>query len=123
MALLRSIAILILIVAVMPWGAYAGALAARSPVLVHAVPAVTDADVSQSVVSKDGQDSPGLIMPKPKRCRTAVLIGSACGPDVAIPGSAIPVDLSAACRAVPTADAMQLVGLTPPGSLDPPRFC
>ena len=123
MSVLRLIAILVLVLAVMPWGAFYGAQA--SPYLTQRDPGqvIADPSVARVTVSTDGQRGAAALSPKPKRCRTAILVGSPCGPDIVLPRSVISLQLTSACNAmVPDAGAW-LTGATPPGSLDPPRSC
>ena len=123
MSVLRLIAILVLVLAVMPWGAFYGAQA--SPYLTQRDPGqvIADPSVARVTVSTDGQRGAAALSPKPKRCRTAILAGSPCGPDIALLGSVISLQLTGACNAmVPDAGAW-LAGVTPPGSLDPPWCC
>ena len=123
MSVLRLIAIVILVSAEMPWGAVYGAQA--SPYLIQrdSGPVIADPNLAPVTVSTDGQRGAVVVLPKPKRCRTAILLGSPCGPEIALPGSVISLQLAGACNAmVPDAGAW-LTGVTPPGSLDPPRSC
>jgi hypothetical protein len=123
MALFRSLAIFILVLAVMPWGAYSGALASQSRLQQTPGLAIADSDAAPVAVSIGGLRVGTFVAPKPKRCRTAVLIGSPCGPDIALPGSALSLDLTDADNAVLSAGGTQLTGVKPAGSLDPPRPC
>lgn len=123
MAMLRSLAILILVLAVLPWGAYSGALASQSRFQQTSGLAVEDSEAAPVAVSIGGLRDGTSVVPKPKRCRTAVLIGSPCGPDIALLGSALSLDLTVDDNAVLPAGGTQLTGVKPAGSLDPPRSC
>ncbi|TGD67134.1 hypothetical protein EYC08_00185 [Tabrizicola sp. WMC-M-20] len=120
---LRSFARLLLVLAVLPWGAYSGAMAAQSAPPQDA--GFADAGpVSAGVAVTGGDLRDGMAFaPKPKRCRTAVLLGTPCGPDLALPGSALSPDLTDVANAVLPADGSRLAGVKPAGSLDPPRAC
>lgn len=112
-----------LVLAVLPWGAYSGALASQSLPQQNSGLAVADSDAAYVAVSIGGLHGGTFVAPKQKRCRTAVLIGSPCGPDIAFLGSALSLDLTVDDDAVLPAGGTQLTGVTPPGSLDPPRSC
>ena len=90
---LRLIAILVLVLAVMPWGAFYGVQA--SPYLTQRDPGkvIADPSVARATVSTDGQRGVAALSPKPKRCRTAILVGSPCGPDIVLPRSVISLQL------------------------------
>ena len=115
----RSLALLLLVLAVMPWGAYSGATTLQSGVQQDAgfVGAGPDSAVSS------GEFRNGIAFaPKPKRCRTAILLGAPCGPDLALPGSVLSPDLTGVDDAVLLAGETQLAGVKLAGSLDPPRY-
>lgn len=70
MILLRTLLLSLLILTVMPWGAY---VAKRGAPLPDAV----------SAVSAARADAPAGIEAGSRKCRTATLPGSPCGPDMA----------------------------------------
>ena len=120
---LRLIAILVLVLAVMPWGAFYGAQASPYQIQRDPGPVIVDPGVAGVTVSTDGQRGAAVLSPKPKRCRTAILVGSPCGPDIALPGLVISLQLTSACNAMVPDAGVWLIGVMPPGSLDPPRSC
>jgi hypothetical protein len=123
MNLLRSIATSILILTVLPWGAYSGAYASHSQFQQSPVATLSNSDLLLVIVSNEAEQNATFVSAVPKRCRTAVLIGSACGPDIAPPGPAISLDPFVASNSVPHASETRLVGKAPIGTRDPPRFC
>ncbi|WP_103335258.1 hypothetical protein [Pseudotabrizicola formosa] len=123
MVWLLSIARLLLVLAVLPWGAYSGAAALPSGDHQAAVVAAAGPEPAGAAVSGDDRRDGLDFASKPKRCRTAVLLGAPCGPDLALPGSAPSPDLPGGEDALLPADGVQLAGVTPAGSLDPPRAC
>ena len=90
MSVLRLIAILVLVLAVMPWGAFYGAQA--FPYLTQRDPGkvIADPSVARATVSTDGQRGAAALS---QRCRTAILVGSPCGPDIVLPRSVISLQL------------------------------
>lgn len=119
MTMLRSIATLLLILTLLPWGAYAS----QSKFQQTAVSKLSDAEPSLVVVDSDAGQTPVFVSANTKRCRAAGLIGSSCGPDIAIPRSTISFDPFVTTNAVTRADEPRLIGTTPSTALDPPRFC
>ena len=118
MSFVRILALLTLILAVLPWGAYAtprglpvGARAAETGVM-------TDTPAETTLWAAKPQPQ---LQPIPHRCRTAVL-GSSCGPDVALPSAQLaPRPQTENRNGLPT-DMRWRAGQTPRGILDPPRF-
>jgi hypothetical protein len=111
MFVLRRFALLVLILAVLPWGAYAHAWAAPAPVL----------SIDAAMSADDGA-VPTKFMGKPKRCRTALLLGAACGPDVSLVLSAWVIKPRLVLGEVEQARERLLVDRAPEGALDPPRW-
>lgn len=123
MQLFRSITTLIAILMVMPWGAYSGAQASQARFQQNAATFVAEVDASLVAVTNDTKRDAQVLAPTPKRCRAAVLIGSACGPDVAISETRIALDPLVAINSVGRAAEVRLVGRVPSAPLDPPRSC
>lgn len=123
MQLLRSITTFIAILMVMPWGAYSGAQASQARFQQSAATLVADVDASLVAVTSDPKRGAQVLAPMPKRCRAAVLIGSACGPDVAIPTASIALNPLVAINSVWRAAEVRLIGRVPSEPLDPPRSC
>jgi hypothetical protein len=111
MFVLRRLALLVLILAVLPWGAYAHAWGARAPVLV----------VGTGIAADDGA-APTKFLSKPKRCRTALLLGAACGPDVSLLLSPWVIKPRLVLGPVEQARERLLADRAPEGALDPPRW-
>lgn len=120
MQLLRSIATLIAILMVMPWGAFSGAQASLTRFEHRATSFAPDVGAAFVAVTNDTEQR---LAPMPKRCRTAVLIGSACGPDVAIPEASISLVALGSITSVWRAAGVRLVGRMPADPLEPPRTC
>jgi hypothetical protein len=112
MSVLRRLALVVLILAVLPWGAYAqGWGGAGTPVALGG-----------KVVGPDDDGAAPKFLGKPKRCRTAMLLGAACGPDmalVALPLFAEPI--LALVRFLPDRGHRGRHQV-PEGALDPPRL-
>lgn len=123
MVWLRSLALLLLVFAVMPWGAYSGAIAVHSRLHQEPGSAGAGPDAAGVAVSAGDLRDGMSFAPKPKRCRTAVLLGSPCGPDLALPESARSPDLRGVADAVLPDGKVHLAGVKLEGSLDPPRAC
>lgn len=123
MAALRSVAILLVVLTVLPWGAFSGALAAQARPLAGWSVTVAGADTRPVLRSPDEPQDAAFVAPAPKRCRTAGLIGSSCGLDIALAKGMDPLAPATARWQSYRQARKVLVGVTPPGSLDPPRFC
>lgn len=113
----RPVLTFLLLVAMLPWGAYAGSHGAALP----------DADFLASVAS-DGTAAADLeqatqVVLAAKRCRGPALPGASCGPDVGLPGTSALVQPTRTALSLWPAAPPLLVGPGPEGLLDPPRSC
>lgn len=133
---LRSLARIVLILAILPWGAYSPAHAAQFARVAQFSSAQSDAARPQNVAESGAESGTPLsvipIPPQPiraqftlakKHCRTMSLLGSSCGPDVALGAVARVYGPSAVRRVPPVFDAVTLIGAAPLRVLDPPKFC
>ncbi len=134
MTVFRSLLRLLLIVLILPWGAYSPAHAAQTRAmarpLIGAVTAktpdqrpalISEMQVIIGISSVIARAPVATIEPRPKHCRIASLFGSTCGPDIALAGG-----LSLPARGVShlpliAQDEVPLRGYAPLGALDPPR--
>lgn len=147
MSLLRSIAILTLVLLMLPWGAYsaafpapAGAAAQRVFALPQgeAAPGTTAGGAQSKTPSEGGTapavdgrsasvtasaDTPPRVAPAPRRCRTAILTGSACGADGAVLAAADRPLSRPAPSLGPAPAGCWRAGLAPETDPDPPRSC
>lgn len=121
MAFVRSIFIFILILAVMPWGAYTTARAAQ--IQQHTRLAADIHDTDQIAASPDTQQTAASVAPMRKRCHGPALLGSPCGPYATIPASTLPLSPLNSVASVLSEVGTLPSGVTPRGTLDPPRFC
>lgn len=119
MTTLRSFAILLLVLVLLPWGAFASQSNVQQPAIAN----LSYADLSMVMMENDVGTATVTVSANAKRCRFAGLIGSACSPDITIPRSTLPRDPVVTRNVVPRADDTRLVGATPSTALDPPRFC
>lgn len=131
---LRRLARIILILAILLWGAYGPAHAAQfsnvaASVLGDAARPQTVADTVAGIGTTSSA-SLAWVPPQPIRaqiilakthCRTMSLLGSSCGPDVALGAVARVYGPSAVRRVPPVFDAVALIGAAPLRVLDPPR--
>lgn len=118
----RFLAIMILVILILPWGAYAGKFAAvAQPQPEMAVAAVAhDGDVA---APQPPAGDKARVASTPTRCRTAILSGSTCGTDVVLATALITPQIAFSRQnAHPIADTRRdgLVSATDP---DPPRSC
>jgi hypothetical protein len=123
MRVLHSVAILLLVLVMLPWGAYSGARVPASTAQKVSLEAFED-EVGDLIVevAEARDERTALAVQKAKECRTASLPGSPCGPDVGLLSSSTSGPTSAPHDAK-RPDGRLLSGLTPPGILDPPRSC
>ncbi|SFD24146.1 hypothetical protein [Tropicimonas isoalkanivorans] len=116
---LHNIVILILVVCVLPWGAYAGALSAKAtPKWAVATQHPSD---DMAVIAAEAGSTLKAERP-PKACRKGMLPGSPCGPDLAIPITAARCARAPALRLLRPDPGCRRTGMAPPGQLDPPRL-
>ena len=137
---LRRLARIVLILAILPWGAYSPAHAAQFARVTQFSSAQSDAPRPQAVAESGAESgvesgTPLSVIPIPpqpiraqftltkKHCRTMSLLGSSCGPDVALGAVARVYGPSAVRRVPPVFDAVALIGAAPLRVLDPPKFC
>ncbi len=123
MSFRRLVGILILVLAILPWGAYSGALASQNKGDRIAAALFADDNVSHEVARGGDERGLAIVSAPKKRCRTGILVGSACGLDAAIVGPTTSIDPSGACNSHLSAGSMLLAGQPPKGILDPPRSC
>ncbi|MES2846183.1 MAG: hypothetical protein V4747_14245 [Pseudomonadota bacterium] len=126
MTLLRPLFILCLIVAVLPWGAHGGALAAQLRLqrdLGHSIARtdITQEQVTQGASSRANLPHTAYLTPPPKRCRMAGLVGGACGPDIVLPAVALAPGGDVLYAPLLPVAGIWSVGVTLTGLLDPPR--
>lgn len=81
---LRQIAIFLLILAVLPWGAYSSARASHAAPDIGTVSAMAQAIPAEGAGAFSDQSPETKFAPMQKRCRTAALFGSPCGPQVTL---------------------------------------
>ena len=120
MRLARSLFLVLLVLTILPWGAYAAAFSASGSSKAFGVYTFA----RPHAASDDQAVLPSLDTVKvfvKKKCRTANLPGSACGLDIALNASAQPPAYSASTPVQRAADGWGATGLSqaPPG--DPPR--
>lgn len=125
MSMIRSIAILILVLAVLPWGAFSAVFVHRASVMAQPETNFTSVEPDQAQFLSAQDDGRGwaIVAPPQKRCRTAALIGAACGPDVALPASGAQLAPVVATDLVLPADTPPPIEAAPMNEPDPPRFC
>ena len=123
MAVLRQIAIFLLVLAVLPWGAYSGGLAPTQMVKPDShVAAYAEPLKHGTNVSSDTQTGPFLATVT-KRCRTAALFGSACGPDLALPLTTVTGGNPMKGKDVFRKSVVWPLTVEPSVPLAPPRLC
>lgn len=125
MSMIRSIAILILVLAVLPWGAFSAVFVPRANVMVQPETnfVSVEPDQAQFLMAQDDGRGLAIIAPQQKRCRTATLIGASCGPDVLLPTTGAQLAPVVATDVVLPADAPPPIEAAPMNEPDPPRFC
>jgi hypothetical protein len=126
MTLLRPLFILCLIVAVLPWGAHGGALAAQLRLQRELGASIAQAEVIQEQVthgatSREKVPPTAYLAPLPKRCRMAGLVGGACGPDIVLPAPALALGGDVLRDPLLPVAGIWPVGVPTTGLLDPPR--
>lgn len=111
MVLIRHMLCLLLVLAVLPWGAWSGAHGPAQGI-AHAVAAPADQALPPP---------PDTAIKAVKRCRGPALPGAPCGLDIA-PAAETPAPAPAAGPASAWLARVQVrgTGLPPPGFLDPP---
>ncbi|WP_176442994.1 hypothetical protein [Tropicimonas sediminicola] len=105
----RLISLLLLVLCLLPWGAYSGAHAAGATALQELMPAPTV------------DPTPERASPPPHECRIATLPGATCGPDLALVAALTKWPATAGAAPLRPAPGTLRRGLHPPGLLDPPR--
>lgn len=107
--ILRTLLILVLTVALLPWGAWIRAASTQAPLApVAAVEATLHAPRQSAVATL--------------HCRTATLPGPACPADPALLPAALPEADRATARALSAADRTARGLFAPPGPDRPPRL-
>lgn len=124
MAFLRKISLLILLLALLPWGAYSAGLRAN-PALESRIeyPAIRTALPTYLQTADDNGLSPGLLVAKPTRCRTGVLPGSACAMDIDLPVASGSDDATRSGAPPRPGDPLDPAEADQAGLLEPPRSC
>ena len=124
MAFLRKISLLILLLALLPWGAYSAELRAN-PAFDARIeyPAIRTALPASLQTADDHGPSPDLVMAKPTRCRTGVLSGSACAMDIDLPVASGSDDAARSGAPPRPGDPLDPAEADQAGLLDPPRSC
>jgi hypothetical protein len=119
MARFRSIALLILILAIMPWGAYTSALAAHAQKVTGSTFGLSDA--AHDGASIHERTMSVVAAPKGKRCHGPAVLGSPCGPQAVVPAETTLVTPAEAIAAIRPGAGKLPLGMKPPGTLEPPR--
>jgi hypothetical protein len=113
----RVIALFILILAILPWGAYTSALKPQVQDSGFALPFPE----ARQTASRDEPPGPTLAVSIGKRCHGPAILGSPCGPQVVLPGaSPLSASIAGSAELRPGLHALPM-GIAPPSSLDPPR--
>jgi len=84
MAFLGRITKFLLVLAVLPWGAYSVAGTSPSVVWVDMISVAQLVDLTDRADVGSRDPDLAIVAPVKKRCRTAALFGSPCGPDVTL---------------------------------------
>lgn len=121
MVYIRALAVFLLVLTLLPWGAYSPVNAAALPVIHAKSIAATDLCLGGDMVGAN-QVEPRTAN-SPHHCRTAVLVGSPCGPDLALLGNATAPNLTRAHSVRFRITTARLVGVPPTAALDPPISC
>lgn len=124
MAFLRKISLLILLLALLPWGAYSAELRAN-PAFEQRIesPSIPAALPTSLQTAVDHGPSPDRVMAKPTRCRTGVLPGSACAMDIDLPVASGSDDAARSGTPPRPGDPLDPAEADQAGLLDPPRSC
>ena len=118
MILLRSFAVYLLVLTLLPWGAYSTAKAAQQPLLALQVLSIPD--------PCQDADTPGAqprLAALPQGCRSGILVGSSCGADPAVFASAPAPDMTRTLHIRFPHTVACFVSIVPTRMLDPPRGC
>jgi hypothetical protein len=83
MIFLRRVTHLLLILVILPWGAFSPAHAAQFAAPISAYQGFMPQE-SLTVTAIGSRAHMAQLLSSPKQCRTMSLLGAACGPDVAI---------------------------------------
>jgi len=120
---LRRIAVFLLILAVLPWGAYSGVRVSTSGASVGEVGVAQFLNGTENAAVPNEDPQAAFVAPAQKRCRTAALFGSPCGPHVTLSTTTITFDNPTSGQEVFRGPAKRLAAVVPSGPLDPPRVC
>lgn len=121
MCLVRFLAVYLLILTLLPWGAYSTAKAAQQPLLALQVAYV--ADPCQDADTAGAQPTQARLAALPHQCRTGILAGSPCGADPAVFASAPAPDMTRTLHIRFPHTVARFVSIVPTRMLDPPRGC
>lgn len=121
MLLVRSLAVYLLVLTLLPWGAYSTAKAAQQPLL--ALQVLSIADHCQDADTASAQPTQSRLAALPHQCRTGILVGSSCGADPAVFASAPAPDMTRALHIQFLHTVARFVSVVPTRMLDPPRAC
>lgn len=121
MAHIRALAVFLLVLTMLPWGAYSAVNAAALPVGHAQSISATDLCLAGDMVGTNQSEPRAANLPR--HCRTGVLIGSPCGPDLALLGNATAPNLIGAHSVRFRITTARLVGVPPTATLDPPISC
>jgi hypothetical protein len=122
MVFLRTLAVLLLVSTLLPWGAYSAAKAAPQQPVPSAQTALA-ADACQAEGTAEAQPDERRAAALPGQCRNGILTGSPCVPDVALFENAAVQDMTRSLDLRFPATAARLTGVVLPGALDPPIAC
>ncbi len=117
---LQTLGTLILVILILPWGAYSGKFAAMAQAQDATVAVAPDVlNMAPQIAAMDQAQ----IAPAPKRCCIAIMTGSPCGTDVVLAVSqSIPQGVTSRPKKHLIAN-MRLRGVVPAEDWDPPRPC
>ena len=121
MAFLGRITKFLLVLAVLPWGAYSVAGTSPSVVWVDMISVAQLVDLTDRADVGSRDPDLAIVAPVKKRCRTAALFGSPCGPDVTLSATKVVFGNPTSRPAVFRDPAGWLAGVEPSGPHDPPR--
>ena len=122
MSPLRALAVVMLCLAVLPWGAYVhGAnLAPRAGIALGSGDGIDRADGPRDRALAIAQGPGQTVAPVPAPCRKAVF-GTACGLDVALVATTLPPMPDGAASRLAAMPAIPRGGAPPGGPTTPPR--
>jgi hypothetical protein len=126
MSLVRPIIACVLILAMLPWGAYArtfGPAHVRGQIEVGDQTVWQTADVVVTAVQALSDAADEAVVSATKRCRAAGLPGSPCGPDLRLPSEMAVMPAIRVSAVVYPVAQHRLSGRVPAGIPDPPRSC